>query len=203
MKLYVYVGITAIVSAILASAITAYYLQIPATDAERIREFYLTENAVKVSPHGLRKAMDKGTDTMILVDVRSAEEYVAEHITGAVNIPAYKNKDESAYDEVDRIVDSFRELQLANPDKDLVVYCYSIPCMSGRKVGKMLAENNIFVKELNIGWNEWRYDWNSWNHPHEWATTKPEEYITSGYEPGVNPKRTNRETCPAQGDVGC
>lgn len=49
--------------------------------------------------------------------------------------------------------------------------------MTGRKVGKMLAKEGIYVKHLGIGWNEWRYDWKSWNHPHEWDITNPMDYI--------------------------
>lgn len=49
--------------------------------------------------------------------------------------------------------------------------------MTGRKVGKTLAEEGIYVRHLGIGWNEWRYDWKSWNHPHEWDTTDPMDYI--------------------------
>lgn len=110
----------------------------------------------------------------ILVDLRSAEEYEVEHIKWAINIPAYKDKDHSAYDQVDRIVGSFANLP---KDKKIIVYCYSRACMTGRKVGKMLADNGIFVKHLGIGWNEWRYDWKSWNHPHEWAITNPMDYV--------------------------
>jgi hypothetical protein len=49
--------------------------------------------------------------------------------------------------------------------------------MTGRKVGKILANNGIFVKHLNIGWNEWRHDWNAWNHEHEWNTTTVQNYL--------------------------
>jgi hypothetical protein len=46
------------------------------------------------------------------------------------------------------------------------------------------AYYGIYVKELAIGWNEWRYDWNMWNYPHEWETTNVEDYIYSGKELG-------------------
>ncbi len=75
---------------------------------------------------------------------------------------------------MDRIVGAFRALPL---DREIIVYCYSRACMTGRKVGKMLAEEGIYVRHLGIGWNEWRYDWKSWNHPHEWDTTDPMDYI--------------------------
>jgi len=156
-----------------------------ASTNDLIRDYYMIETAVLVSPHGLRKKMDKGAEDYVLVDVRSAQEYEKEHIVGAVNIPAYKDPDTSAYGDVERIVGAFRELPR---DKEIIVYCYSIPCMTGRKIGKLLAANGIYVKHLGVGWNEWRYYWKTWNHEHEWDTTKPEDYVISGKEPGVSKK---------------
>ncbi len=172
------------------------------TTAELIAEYYRIENAVHVSPHGLRGKMDKGDGSFVLVDLRSSEEYEKEHIVGAVNIPAYKDKYTSAYSEVDRIVSSFRELSAANPEKEIIVYCYSTPCMTGRKVGEMLAENEIYVKHLNVGWYEWRHDWNSWNHEHEWNTTTVLDYIVSGKEPG-KPKGGAIPNPCVDGELGC
>lgn len=167
-----------------------------------IMEFYDTENAVHVSPHSIRKAMDKGDSSFVLVDLRSEQEYTKEHVIGAVNIPAYKDPDTSAYGDRERIVGSFRELQAANPGKDIVVYCYSMPCMTGRKIGKMLAENGIYVKHLGIGWNEWRYHWTLWNHEHEWNATRAEDYIASGPEPGI-PGAKNATAACGLGEFSC
>lgn len=165
-----------------------------------IKDFYLTENAVHVSPHSLRGKMDKGINDYILVDLRSQEEYEKEHIIGAINIPAYKDKDTSDYGAVDRIVGAFSKLP---KDKDIIVYCYSTPCMTGRKIGKMLAEHGIYVKHLGIGWNEWRYFWSLWNHEHEWNITGVENYIGRGEDPGVPKTTNNSKACPIGGDFGC
>jgi len=173
------------------------------TQEELIRDFYLTETAVLISPHHIRKAMDKGDKSFVLVDLRSEEEYIEEHIIGAINIPAYKDRDNSDYGAVDRIVNSFRELKAENPGKDIIAYCYSIPCMTGRKVGKILVDNDIYVKELGIGWNEWRYYWNLWNHPHEWNVTNVEDYIHTGIEPGIPKINTDSVVCLIEGDLGC
>lgn len=168
---------------------------------ELVKDFYLTENAVHVSPHHIRKAMDKGDDSFILVDLRSQEEYEREHIIGAINIPAYKDPDTSAYGDRERIVEEFSKL---TKDKEIIVYCYSMPCMTGRKIGKLLAENGIYVKHLEIGWNEWRYFWNLWNHEHEWEKTKVEDYIAEGKEPGVPKiKEDSSQPCPVEGEFGC
>lgn len=173
-----------------------------ASVGDLIEEYYAIENAVSVSPHGLRGKMDKGDQSYLLVDLRSHEEYVEEHIVGAVNVPAYSDRYTSAYGEVERIVDSFNSLKEEYPGRDLIVYCYSKPCMTGRKIGGILAEHGIFVKHLNIGWYEWRHDWNSWNHEHEWGSTKVEDYIARGEEPG-EPKKTNEINPCTEGEFGC
>ncbi|HII65150.1 TPA: rhodanese-like domain-containing protein [Candidatus Woesearchaeota archaeon] len=169
------------------------------SEEDLITEFYDVENAVHVSPHSLRKMMEKGDSSYVLVDLRSAQEYEKEHIAGAVSIPAYKDPDTSAYGDIERIVGGFEELP---KDKGTIVYCYSMPCMTGRKIGKMLAERGIYVKHLGIGWNEWRYQWTLWNHEHEWNLTRAEDYIVSGKEPGA-PKKAASKACPIEGEFGC
>ncbi len=164
-----------------------------------IEEFYAIENAVYVSPHSVRKQMSE--PRIVLVDLRSQEEYETAHIIGAVSIPAYKDPNTSAYGDVSRIVESFRQLIARNPDKDIVVYCYSMPCMTGRKIGQMLAEHDIYVKHLGIGWSEWRYYWSLWNHDGE-KQVNPNDYIVKGKEPGTFIGEGG-EACPIGGDFGC
>lgn len=176
--------------------------QVP-TQQDLIRDFYLTENAVHVSPHTVRKRMDKGENNFVLVDVRSPVEYEKEHVTGAINIPAYKDPNTSIsidteQDQKDRIINSFKDL---GTDREIIVYCYSMPCMTGRKIGKVLAENGIYVKALGIGWNEWRYYWSLWNHDGE-TPTKVEDYITAGKDPGTPKVRDVFSPCKI-GELGC
>lgn len=164
-----------------------------------IESFYLTENAVHISPHHIRKAMDNGDKSFILVDLRSQEEYEKEHIIGAISVPAYKDPNTSAYDDVGRILTEFSKLP---KDKEIVIYCYSMSCMTGRKVGKLLVENGIYVKHLGIGWNEWRYFWNLWNHEGEWDLVSVEDYIAIGKEPGVPGINENSSVC-LPGELDC
>ncbi len=195
---------TIIISAITGALASFVVLKLQTSDKEDlIEDFYMTENAVHVSPHHIRKAMANGDDNFILVDLRSREEYEQEHIVGAVSIPAYETPDKSAYGDVERIVNSFKELEEANPDKELIVYCYSIPCMTGRKIGKMLAENEIYVKHLGVGWNEWRYFWTLWNHPHEWNITRVGDYVINGSEPGEIKINLTSVGCADGGEFGC
>lgn len=176
----------------------------PPTTNDLIKEFYDIENAVHVSPHSIRKNMDKGIKTFVLVDLRSPQEYEKEHIIGAVNIPAYKDPNTSAYDEEDRIVGEFTKLIESQPKSDIIVYCYSMPCMTGRKIGLMLTKHDIFVKHLGIGWNEWRYFWNLWNHDGE-TPTVVEDYVIQGKDPGTpRVKKDDNPLTPCTvGDFGC
>lgn len=176
-------------------------LQAP-TEEDRIGEFYKIENAVHVSPHSLRKHMSEGTTgNFVLVDLRSKEEYEREHIISAISIPAYSDANTSAYGEVDRIVTAFKEIVAENPNKDIIVYCYSTPCMTGRKIGQLLVDHDIYVKHLGIGWNEWRYDWDMWNHDGE-TPSVVDDYIQTGAQPGV-PKVKELITPCSEGELGC
>jgi rhodanese-related sulfurtransferase len=121
------------------------------SEDEKIASFYAHEVATKISPHGLRKKMAEGDTSFILVDVRSEEEYIDEHIIGAVNIPAYIDKENSKHTDKERIVLDFTKLEKENPYKDIIIYCYSYACMTGKKIGHLLATNNIFVQELGVG----------------------------------------------------
>lgn len=194
--------LSAVVGAIIG-AVTTYTIISPKkevkTQNDLIYDFYKIENAVYISPHSLRRMMDKGDKSFILVDLRSLQEYGKEHIIGAVSIPAYKDPDTSAYDEMGRIVNEFKKLP---KDKEIIVYCYSMPCMTGRKVGLALAENGIFVKHLGIGWNEWRHFWTLWNHEHEWNITKPEDYIFEGSSSGTPKIRELPSPC-GEGQFSC
>ncbi|MEK7591388.1 MAG: rhodanese-like domain-containing protein [Patescibacteria group bacterium] len=195
-------AVVAMLPVALLSGIAGGYLAIQTfrPDTETlIRDFYATENAVHVSPHSIRKKIAEGAQDFVLVDLRSREEYEKEHITGAVSIPAYKDKDHSDYGAVDRIVGEFQKL---GADKDIIVYCYSMPCMTGRKIGQMLTEHDIYVQHLGIGWNEWRHFWQLWNHEHEWAKTKAEEYISTGEEPGSFKGVASVTPC-VEGQFGC
>ena len=194
MKKLLFIAVFALCAGALGGVLAASVLNAPPekTKEKLIAEFYDIENAVHVSPHSLRRKMDQGVSDYTLVDLRSAEEYRREHIIGAVNIPAYKNANTPAYEEVERIVGAFKALP---KDKQVIVYCYSTACMTGRKIGKMLAKDGIYVQHLGIGWNEWRYFWTTWNHEHEWKTTKPEEYVISGDEPGKAPARELPPSC--------
>lgn len=163
-----------------------------------IKHFYAVENAVHVSPHWLRKQIDKWDTWFILVDLRSEQEYLQDHIIGAINVPAYKDPDTSAYDDKERILWAFNDIKTQYPDRDIIVYCYSGPCMTGRKIGYFLAKNGVYVKHLGIWWNEWKYNWSLRNHEHEREKTDVKNYIWTGA--GI---LSGSSICPINNEFGC
>lgn len=126
------------------------------------------------SPHGLRLRIDEGDESFILVDVRKQEFYERGHIVGAVHISTDQTKAE--------VLEDFQKLKEENPGKEIIIYCYSASCMNGRKVSQWLLQNNLFVKELTIGYNEWEQSPEIWNYPQEEYNIN--DYIVTGSEPG-------------------
>ena len=188
------------VVSVLTTIVTDKFLDKETTREELVQEWHDAEVAIHVSPHHIRKHMGDLNPDYILVDLRSEEEYIREHIAGAISIPAYATPEKSAYGDVERITKAFEALP---KDKDIIVYCYSIPCMTGRKIGKMLADHEIYVKQLGVGWNEWRYFWTMWNHEHEWNVTNVEDYVVSGPDPGVANISVQTQVCAIEGEFGC
>lgn len=195
-KLYIIVGICSWFA--WAAAFTALdtWMQNPITD------YYETEVAVSVSPHGLRKLIDKQDKSFVLVDLRSEQEYDNGHIVGAVNIPAYKDPDTSAYDDTTRIIGDFKKLTEFYADRSIIVYCYSMACMTGRKIGKMLADKGIYVQHLGIGRNERKYHWNLRNHEHERTQTSSADYISTGTG-DMSRILTWSTSCPIDNEFWC
>lgn len=164
--------------------------------------YYDSKVLVDVSPHWLRIAMSEWESKYIIVDLRSEDEYNTDHIITAVSIPAYKNRYESAYDDKERIVKAFHELQQQYPDKKIVTYCYSGACMTSTKVWQMLAHEGINVQHLNIGWNERKYHWTLWNHEHERELSKAEDRIQTWSIPWVVPV-SETTACPINNEFWC
>lgn len=173
-----------LIAGIVGGFLSAGIVPIISPEGEReelIAEYYAAENAVAVSPHELRTNMEQIGKEMIVVDVRARKDYERGHITGAINIPGFSPEDASPEAGEERIVSAFREL---DHSKDIITYCYSGACMLARKVGNILAEHDMYVKHLNIGWQEWRHFWDLWNSDGD-APADVMDFVTEGALPGT------------------
>lgn len=172
------------------------------TAAEKIADYYTVENLVAVSPYDIKTALQKNTQgDFVLVDLRTPEEYHTEHMTSAINVPNYVDAKVSGKDNSARLIEAFTKIKNDNPNKDIIMYCYSAACMASRKVGLLLSQNGITAKHLNIGWYEWKYYWTIWNGE---DGTKAEDFITKGSEPGKpDLKDTLLSPCSENNEFGC
>lgn len=152
---------------------------------DRITNFYDDEMATLVSPANLRNLIDKKDTNYVLVDLRSKDEYDSEHMVTAINIPAVSLTSE-------QLLAEFKKIPR---NKQIIVHCYSSACTLGRQVGQFLAHKGIYVKELDIGWSEWKYFWNLWN-PGEDPSVGKTYVIKSNTKPGTPGVCT-------QGSFGC
>lgn len=188
-----------IVGAVVTLGIYYHFVE---TKTNPFMEYYVTENAVAVSPHDLRMEMDKWWSGFIIVDLRSEPEYLKEHIKWAINIPGIAN-DLSADAQEKRIVEAFQKLP---KDKRIIVHCYTHYCMLAKHVGLMLVKAGINVHELNIGWNEWRYEWDLWNGNGTSKTINMSNYLewtAVSHSWGTNSWSFSISPCTADGLAGC
>lgn len=102
----------------------------------------LAGDVEKMAPEQLLEALEAGQDKLLVLDVRSEQEYESGHVPGAVNIP---------YDQLQSRVD---EVKARQADR-IVVYCES-----GRRAGKAeatLQEAGFDdVYDLDGHMREWR-----------------------------------------------
>lgn len=146
------------------------------SEAELQADYYITETATMVSPHGIRLKMDSGEIDFVLIDVRSAEDYKLGHIRGAINIP-FDGSDEAIEKVRQAIEDGKKERRSYG-----LIYCYSYACTLGRKTGKTLAQHGISVKEMTVGYGDWERLHHIWNNPGE--VYDIENYIERSDQPG-------------------
>lgn len=175
------------------------YLTEP-TAEDKITAYYANSAATLVSPHNLRERMAHRKDNYVLIDVRAEADYVREHIVTAINIDTSEGPNRT----LDDILQDFKQVISDNPDKEVIIYCYSAACMNGRKAGDFLAKNGVYVKEVTIGWNEWRYGWEMWNYETEWDTYRVEDFVAAGTEPGtVSLSDQSIQPCGIEGALSC
>ena len=166
------------------------------TEEDKITAYYANSAATLVSPHNIRERMSHSKEDYVLVDVRAEADYLREHVVTAINIDTGRD--------LDVVLTEFQQLLADNPDKEIIIYCYSAACMNGRKAGNFLASNGVYVKEMTIGWNEWRYDWEMWNYDTEWEFVKVEDFVVAGTEPGTVPDSAKSiAPCAIEGELSC
>jgi rhodanese-related sulfurtransferase len=113
----------------------------PAPPEEAFRHF-VAKLSVETDPADVRLDLQRGQQSFVLLDVRSAQDFDECHIPGAINLPARRITAESASD--------------LSKERLLVVYCWSPGCNAATKAAARLSALGFQVKEMIGGIEYWR-----------------------------------------------
>jgi rhodanese-related sulfurtransferase len=111
-------------------------------------DYFSAKLAYEMTPWTLKgMVVDKTTaccglkaDNLLIIDVRSNEQYIAGHLPTAINIP---------------LADLAGKLATLPKDKTLVTYCSNLTCALAPKAALTLAEKGFKVMELMGGIATW------------------------------------------------
>ena len=109
-------------------------------DPAKARAYFEEKLAFTTGPVELDRWIKAGEDNLVVVDVRTAQDFAKGHIPGAINLPREK----------------WDSLQGLSRDKTNVVYCYTQPCHLAANACLHFASRGYPVMELEGGFETWR-----------------------------------------------
>jgi rhodanese-related sulfurtransferase len=127
------------------SSMTSHFslvLETPAARPEEAHRHFLAKLSVETDAADVRLDLQRGQNSFLLIDARSAQDFEECHIPGAINLPYRKIT-----------VESTAHLSKEQP---LVVYCWSPGCNSATKAAARLSALGFQVKEMIGGIEYWR-----------------------------------------------
>jgi rhodanese-related sulfurtransferase len=119
-------------------------------------------------------------NNVLIVDVRSHEDFDQGHIKNAVHISVgikdaqYPNKDDLSL--------AVKEIKKISEDKLVVVYGHFQGTSYVQELAQMLRKKNVSATSLAIGWNEWYHFRNLWLPESQWTTTDMNLYVQMNEE---------------------
>lgn len=106
-------------------------------------EFYQAKLTYEIDPSDLKAELDAG-GTLVVLDARKVENFLAEHIPGAMSFPHRSMDAES--------------LNTLDPSFTYVTYCDGIGCNASTKAALKLSAHGLKVRELIGGIEWWKKD---------------------------------------------
>jgi rhodanese-related sulfurtransferase len=103
-------------------------------------QYFSAKLAYEMTPWALKSILEKTPEQVLVLDVRNAEMFAAQHIKGAKNIP---------------LVDLVSKLSTLPKDKTIVTYCGDLTCGLAPKAALELAQKGFKVMELVGGIDVW------------------------------------------------
>ena len=117
-------------------------LETPAAAPAEAQAHFAARLAVETDPSDVHADLAKGVEGFVVVDARSADQYAACHVPGALSLPYRQIRAETTAD--------------LPPDAVIVVYCWGPACNAATKAGARLAALGFRVKEMIGGIEYWR-----------------------------------------------
>jgi rhodanese-related sulfurtransferase len=108
-------------------------------DTARARAFFEQKIAFTTGPHELSEAI-KAHESIVIVDVREAEDYEKGHVSGAINLP------KGNWDNPEGL----------QKNRTNVVYCYSQQCHLAAHACVRFASQGYPVMEMEGGFEAWQ-----------------------------------------------
>ena len=104
------------------------------------RRYFEQKLAFTTGPVELDRWIKAGEDTLVVVDVRAAEDFAKGHVPGAINLPK----------------DRWHDPQGLSKNKTNVVYCYTQQCHLAANACVQFAAMEYPVMELEGGFGAWK-----------------------------------------------
>ncbi len=103
-------------------------------------EYFKAKLAYEMTPYALNSLVTKKAADILVLDVRSAEDFNLGHIPTALHIP---------------LMDLAGKLATLPKDKTIVTYCGNMTCGLAPKAALALAEKGFRVMQLTGGMETW------------------------------------------------
>lgn len=110
-------------------------------------------------PLSLVEDVKKANSRVVIVDIRSAQEYKMAHVKNAVSLPFYTlTNDSIRYLDIQETIKHIN----INKSKTVVVYGPSVSFQQQHTIVQQLRKNGYSAQLLAVGWNELRHFQNIW-----------------------------------------
>lgn len=117
-------------------------LETPAADPAVAEKHFREKLSFETDPSDVKLDLQRGQQSFILVDARSADDYAEAHLPGAINIPH-------------RSINAATVASLSR-DKVIITYCWGPACNASTKAAAKFAALGFSVKEMIGGIEYWR-----------------------------------------------
>ena len=107
----------------------------------QLKRYFAAKLAAELGPHNVKRLMDSGDRSFVILDVRTREGYRDGHIPGAINIP------------FEELPNRLKELPKS---KEIISYCWDVTCLLCTKAAYVLASKGFKAREMLGGIEEWQ-----------------------------------------------